>query len=237
MPSKRPLAASAIQLAEGVAAVLRAMELLDAFQLGESQLALSELSRRVSLHKTTVLRLARTLAQAGYLVRCDGGAWRLGPAAGWLGARYQAGFDVQNVLEPALRELSQRTGVKVPTIRYYEQIGLLSPPPRSDGGQRRYGSPEVGRLNFIRHARELGFEIDDIRELLAMSAEPQASCHQADSIARNHLLEVDRRIAGLQALRGELARMIDECGHGRVCDCRIIEALADHSHCTTEHRH
>ena len=109
----------------------------------------------------------------------------------------------------AIGELSQRTGVKVPTIRYYEQIGLLSPPPRSDGGQRRYGSPEVGRLNFIRHARELGFEIDDIRELLAMSAEPQASCHQADSIARNHLLEVDRRIASLQALRGELARMID----------------------------
>lgn len=99
-----------MHVADGVAAVLRAMQILDAFQLGESQLALGELSRRVSLHKTTVLRLARTLAQAGYLVRCDDGAWRLGPAAGWLGARYQAGFDVQNVLEPALRELSQRTG-------------------------------------------------------------------------------------------------------------------------------
>ena len=134
-------------------------------------------------------------------------------------------------------ELARRTAVKVPTIRFYEQIGLLPTPPRTEGNQRRYGKPEVDRLNFIRHARELGFEVDDIRELLAMSTEPQASCHQADSIARNHLAEVDRRIASLQALRGELSRMIDECGHGHICDCRIIEALADHSLCATEHKH
>ena len=134
-------------------------------------------------------------------------------------------------------ELARRTAVKVPTIRFYEQIGLLPTPPRTEGNQRRYGKPEVDRLNFIRHARELGFEVDDIRELLAMSTEPQASCHQADSIARNHLAEVDRRIASLQALRGELGRMIDECGHGHICDCRIIEALADHSLCATEHKH
>ena len=134
-------------------------------------------------------------------------------------------------------ELARRTAVKVPTIRFYEQIGLLPTPPRTEGNQRRYGKPEVDRLNFIRHARELGFEVDDIRELLAMSAEPQASCHQADSIARNHLAEVDRRIASLQALRGELSRMIDECGHGRICDCQIIEALADHSRCASNHKH
>lgn len=70
-----------------------------------------------------------------------------------------------------------------------------------------------------------------------MSAEPQASCHQADSIARNHLAEVDRRIASLTALRGELSRMIEECHHGRICDCQIIEALADHSRCATDHAH
>lgn len=135
----------------------------------------------------------------------------------------------------AIGELSTRTNVKVPTIRYYEQIGLIAAPPRSDGGQRRYGVREVDRLNFIRHARELGFEIEDVRELLAMTAEPQSSCHQADSIARNHLVEVERRIARLEALRFELSRMVEECGHGNVCDCRIIEALADHSLCATEH--
>jgi DNA-binding transcriptional MerR regulator len=134
-------------------------------------------------------------------------------------------------------ELSRRTGVKVPTIRFYEQIGLLSAPPRTEGNQRRYGKPEVERLNFIRHSRELGFEVEDIRELLEMAASPQASCHQADSIARNHLTEIDRRIASLTALRGELERMVEECGHGRICDCRIIEVLADHGECVTEHAH
>ncbi|GAB2717543.1 IclR family transcriptional regulator [Comamonas sediminis] len=89
-----------------VTAVLRAMQLIDAFALGESHLPLAEMSRRCGLHKTTALRIARTLAQAGYLVQRDDGDWRLGPAAGWLGARYQAGFDVQNVLEPALRALT-----------------------------------------------------------------------------------------------------------------------------------
>ena len=94
----------------GVIAVTRALHLLEAFNLGESHLTLAELSRRCQLHKTTVLRLARTLALSGYMVQRDDGEWRLGPAAGWLGARYQAGFDVQNELEPALRELTQQTG-------------------------------------------------------------------------------------------------------------------------------
>lgn len=95
---------------DGVTAVTRAMHVLEAFALGESSLSLAELSRRCGLHKTTVLRLARTLAQSGYMVQREDGDWRLGPAAGWLGARYQAGFDVQNVLEPALRELTLQTG-------------------------------------------------------------------------------------------------------------------------------
>lgn len=133
-------------------------------------------------------------------------------------------------------ELSRQTTVKVPTIRYYEQIGLLPEVPRTEGNRRLYSKTEVDRLNFIRHSRELGFEIDDIRELLAMSARPQSSCHQVDSIANNHLIEIDRRIASLTALKAELSRMVDECGHGRVCDCRIIEALADHGRCLSDHK-
>ncbi|MDP2782522.1 helix-turn-helix domain-containing protein [Devosia sp.] len=132
-------------------------------------------------------------------------------------------------------ELSRQTDVKVPTIRYYEQIGLLPEAPRSEGNRRLYGKAEVERLRFIRHSRELGFEIEDIRELLGMAAQPQSSCHQVDSIAQNHLKEIERRIASLTALKSELSRMVEECGHGRVCDCRIIEALADHSQCQSEH--
>ena len=101
-------------------------------------------------------------------------------------------------------------------------------------GSRRYGAAEVRRLNFIRHARELGFEIEDIRQLLKLAGEPQQSCHEADSIARRHLDEVEHRISRLDALRTELRRMIDECGHGRVCECRIIEVIADHGECEHE---
>ncbi len=131
-------------------------------------------------------------------------------------------------------ELSRRTGVKVPTIRYYEQIGLLPDPPRTDGKQRRYGLDEVKRLIFIRHARELAFDVEDIKQLLALSETPQRSCHEADSIAIRHLAEIEERIARLEALRDELRRMVEECGHGRICECRIVEVLSDHAHCATD---
>ncbi|WP_374664307.1 IclR family transcriptional regulator [Ramlibacter sp.] len=94
----------------GVAAVTRALSLMEAFDVDEPRLSLAELSRRSGMHKTTVLRLARTLALSHYMVQTDDGQWRLGPAAGWLGMRYQAGFDVNNVVEPVLRELVQETG-------------------------------------------------------------------------------------------------------------------------------
>ncbi|QNP48448.1 IclR family transcriptional regulator [Diaphorobacter aerolatus] len=110
LPTPEPPPAADVPSANGVIAVTRALHVLEAFNLGESHLSLAELSRRCALHKTTVLRLARTLALSGYMVQRDDGDWRLGPAAGWLGARYQAGFDVQNELEPALRELTQQSG-------------------------------------------------------------------------------------------------------------------------------
>ena len=94
----------------GVVAVTRALSLMEAFGVGESALSLAELSRRAGMHKTTALRLARTLALSRYMVQTEDGQWRLGPAAGWLGARYQAGFDVNNVVEPALHELVKQTG-------------------------------------------------------------------------------------------------------------------------------
>ena len=94
----------------GVVAVTRALALMEAFAVGESSLSLAELSRRAGMHKTTALRLARTLAQSRYMVQTEDAQWRLGPAAGWLGARYQAGFDVNRVVEPALHQLVKETG-------------------------------------------------------------------------------------------------------------------------------
>ena len=87
----------------GVTAVKRALQLLEAFGMQDQRLSLAELTRRSGMHKTTALRLLRTLGQSGYVVQRDDGEWRLGPAAGWLGARYQAAFDVNNVVEPMLR--------------------------------------------------------------------------------------------------------------------------------------
>ena len=138
-------------------------------------------------------------------------------------------------MDISIGELSRQTGVKVPTIRYYEGAGLMPLPARTEGKQRRYRLGEVARLNFIRHARELGFEVEAIRELLAMNAQPDRSCADVDQITRRHLAEVERRISQLAALRGELHRMLDECGHGRVCECRVIETLADHGQCTHDH--
>jgi len=134
----------------------------------------------------------------------------------------------------SIGELSRRTAVKVPTIRYYEQVGLMPAPPRTEGKQRRYGPAEVSRLNFIRHARELGFEVEAIRELLMLSENPEQSCVEADRIARRHMIEVERRIERLTALRGELKRMVSECSHGRVGECRVIQVLADHDQCEHE---
>lgn len=127
----------------------------------------------------------------------------------------------------SIGELARRSGVKVPTIRYYEHVGLLPAPARTAGQQRRYDNQAVRRLNFIRHARELGFEVDAVRELLALSEDPDRSCGDVDRIARSHVADIDRRIAQLIALRRELQLSIDACGHGRVAECRVIEALAE----------
>lgn len=127
--------------------------------------------------------------------------------------------------------LSRKTGVKVPTIRYYEGIGLLASPPRTDGNRRLYGPESVDRLRFIRHARELGFEVEAIRQLLELSDEPDRSCAAVDAIARQHQLDIKSRIRRLKALEREVQRMLAECAQGRICECRVINVLSHHEHC------
>lgn len=138
-------------------------------------------------------------------------------------------------MEISIGELSHQTGIKVPTIRYYEQIGLVELPARTEGKQRRYERSDVERLTFIKHARELGFAVEDIRSLLALSSQRDKSCSEVDRIARQHLSELDQRIGHLQALQSELRRMIEQCSHGCVGDCRVIEVLADHRECQHDH--
>ena len=103
-------------------------------------------------------------------------------------------------------------------------------PSRSTGGQRRYDKVHADRLAFIRHARELGFPLDAIKELLQLSDQPDQSCERVDHVARSVLADVEAKLARLEALRVELRRMVRQCRHGRVGDCRVIRVLADHSH-------
>jgi len=83
----------------------------------------------------------------------------------------------------SIGQLSKRTGVKIPTIRYYEQMGLIDAPERSEGNQRRYTPDGLSRLSFIRHSRDLGFSIQDIKGLLELSQHPEIPCHDAHGIA------------------------------------------------------
>jgi DNA-binding transcriptional MerR regulator len=126
---------------------------------------------------------------------------------------------------------ARRSGVKVPTIRYWEEIGLLGVSPRSEGNRRLYDAAAVRRLAFIRHARELGFEVEAIRTLLDLQDNPGQPCSPADSIARARLADVEARIAQLEALKHELRRMIEGCSHDTISHCRVIEVLTDHAEC------
>lgn len=135
----------------------------------------------------------------------------------------------------SIGKLAQETGVKVPTIRYYEQIGLLPEAERSAGNQRLYSQAQLDRLRFIRHSRELGFPLEAIRDLLSMSDHPDASCAAVDGIAVAQLQAVRHRIARLKALEGELERMIAQGKHGTIADCRVIEVLGDHALCAHDH--
>lgn len=138
--------------------------------------------------------------------------------------------------EFSIGQLAAQTGSKVQTIRYYEQIGLMPEPLRTEGNQRRYGQQHMSRLAFIRHSRELGFPLDAIRELLSLADVPDRSCAAADAIAKRQLEQVERRIKQLTALRAEFKRMIAECQGGKICECRVIEVLADssHAHCLSD---
>lgn len=146
-----------------VVAVARAFAILDAFDASEGGLTLGELSRRTGLHKTTVLRLARTMAVAGYLVQMDGGSWRLGPGAGWLGARYQTVFGLTASIEPVLRELSQATGESA--AFYVREGDFRSCVVRIDGPQAIRHHVRMGELLPVNRG-SIG------RVLLAFSGEP-----------------------------------------------------------------
>lgn len=133
---------------------------------------------------------------------------------------------MRDAFSMTIGRLAEATGIRVETVRWYEKVGLLPAPERSPGNYRLYGPEHLRRLSFIRRGRALGFTVEQIRDLLALSDDRNRSCGEVDTIARAHLADVERKLADLTQLAAELREVIDRCGCGNVADCRIIEALS-----------
>lgn len=123
-------------------------------------------------------------------------------------------------------ELARRVGSNVETVRYYERIGVLPAPGRTAANYRVYDNGHLQRLSFIMRARRLGFSLEQVRALLALSGQVGQPCVEVHEIARTHRDDIDRKIADLTALRAELDALLSHAHTGIIADCRIIEALS-----------
>lgn len=122
-------------------------------------------------------------------------------------------------------ELAKATGTKAETIRYYEREGILPPADRTDSNYRDYSQDHLAALTFVRRARALGFSMAQVRELLALSDHDEKPCENVDNLVKDQLLEVERKISDLSALREELMQLSRSCQSDRIGDCRIVESL------------
>ena len=132
---------------------------------------------------------------------------------------------VKNGHVHAIGEMSRRTGVNIETVRYYEKIGLMPKPSRSEGGNRLYNDVQLQRLYFIKRCREIGFSQSEIRALLSMVDQDSVTCADVHSITTAHIADIKQKIKDLRKLEKVLTHMANECSRGDVPECAIIEAL------------
>ena len=121
--------------------------------------------------------------------------------------------------------MSQETGVNIETIRYYERIGIMPKPDRTEGGNRQYNHDQLKRLFFIRRCRELGFRIEEIRELLQMVDGDNFLCGEVHAMTMDHLNSVKKKLSDLRRLEKSLKTMAAECSKGDVPNCPVIDTL------------
>ena len=139
----------------------------------------------------------------------------------------------EKALEPLkISALAAVTGTTTPTIRFYEEIGLLPAAARQSGGQRRYGSEDVNRLTFIRRCRDFGFSVEQVRALVNLMQDSSRSCTEARDIAHAHLDAVRAKLAELQELERDIVRFVDRCDQeclgGPGPTCVPLAELAHH---------
>ena len=121
--------------------------------------------------------------------------------------------------------LSERSGVNIETIRYYEKIGVMPSPARSAGGYRVYTEDHFRRLHFVRRGRELGFSLDELRALLRLVHRQTYTCLEVHTITTEHLADIRRKIADLRRLERVMSDITAKCSGGNIPDCPIIDAL------------
>jgi MerR family mercuric resistance operon transcriptional regulator len=125
----------------------------------------------------------------------------------------------------SIGELSKRSGVNIETIRYYERVKVLAPPPRTDSGRRVYHSTDLRILVFIRRSRQLGFSLDEIRTLLRLGGPEKASCREVREIAAHHLEDIRARLVDLKKLERLLAKTVSGCSGRTAPDCPVLDIL------------
>jgi len=123
--------------------------------------------------------------------------------------------------------LSEMTGVNIETIRYYEKIGLLPAPRRSEGRHRLYDRDLTRRLQFVRRARELGFSIEEIKALLRLVDQGGLGCREAKRITEHHLADIRSKISDLKRLERVLGRLAKSCEANEMPQCPLLEALSN----------
>ena len=121
--------------------------------------------------------------------------------------------------------LSAETGVNIETIRYYEKIGLIPRPPRTEGRQRVYNSDHLKRLTFVRRARELGFSLNEIRDLLGLVRGHDLTCAEVKAITEQHIADVRHKVKDLKKLDRVLTDLAAKCWGNVAPACPILEAL------------
>jgi len=132
---------------------------------------------------------------------------------------------VKKPAQLTIGRLSARAAVNIETVRYYERIGLLPSPPRTEGGHRLYSEPHVKKLTFVRRARELGFTLEEIKALLRLADERPPSCARARSLATKHLADVREKIVDLKRMERVLTQTVALCAEGDRPECPLLEAL------------
>ena len=123
-------------------------------------------------------------------------------------------------------ELAKRAGVNVETLRFYERKGLLPEPPRRESGYREYPEESVTRIRFIKRAQELGFSLDEIRELLALRVKPDTPCAEIKNRAEKKIADIKQKITDLRVIERALNKLTTNCtGRGPLSHCPILENL------------